>query len=241
VVLRLKYFVSQAAEKNSSRMKILLVDDDVLLRKGLRELVLELGEEVSVLEAGTAREALALISEHTDVSLILLDLKLPDQDGLSVLTNLRKRYPRVPIVVLSGYYDDRYTMLKALENGALGFIPKSSGLSVTLAALRLVVSGGTYIPPQIFADDGNLEASTRLTAAQTATSSVDSGLTAQQLRVLALLMQGRSNKGIGKELRLAESTVKVHMSAILKALHAKNRTEAVIIANKMKLDLSQIM
>jgi DNA-binding response OmpR family regulator len=128
--------------------KILVVDDHVLIREALRGVLKELAAGAVLLEAPDGATAMQLIEEHCDLTLILLDLNLPDCDGLAVLAELRERYPAISIVVLSAL-QDRANVMKALKRGALGFIPKSATRDVMMQALRLVFAGGIYIPPQI--------------------------------------------------------------------------------------------
>jgi DNA-binding NarL/FixJ family response regulator len=140
-------------------MKILVVDDDVLSRKALRNVLKELGADITVLEAADNREAMRLIEEHPDLGLIVLDLNLPERDGFSVLSELRVRHPAISVVVMSAE-QDRHSVVKALDQGALGFIPKSAQRDVMLSALQLVFAGGVYIPPEFLfrkrRDDGDL-------------------------------------------------------------------------------------
>ena len=128
-------------------MKILLVDDHVLLRDALRGVIRELIDDATVLEASDCRQATKLIEAHPDLHLILLDLNLPDRDGVAVLADLRKRYATISVVVLSASYD-RENVIRTLDLGALGFITKSSARDVMVNALRLVLGGGIYIPPE---------------------------------------------------------------------------------------------
>src|SRR5258705_1396588 len=129
-------------------MKILVVDDHALIREALRGVLKELKGDAVVLEASDCRQAMEHIEGQADLNLILLDLNLPDRDGFSVLSELRERYPAISVVVLSGQ-QDRGSVVKALDLGALGFIPKSGQREVMLSALQLVFSGGIYIPPEI--------------------------------------------------------------------------------------------
>ena len=220
-------------------MKILVVDDHALIREALRGVLRELKGDATVFEASNCREAMQLIAEHSDLGLILLDLNLPDRDGFSVLTELREHYPAMSVVVLSGQ-QDRGSVVKALDLGALGFIPKSGQREVMLSALQLVFAGGIYIPPEILARS---EASAqqpdekRPVAGRPRVSPSDLGLTERQLDVLALMMQGKSNKAICRVLNLAEPTVKNHVTAILKALEVSNRTEAVIAVGELGWEL----
>jgi DNA-binding NarL/FixJ family response regulator len=213
-------------------MKILLLDDHALIREALRGVLHELRPEAAVLEASDCRQAMRLIAEHPELSLILLDLNLPDRDGFTVLTELRARYPAVSVIVLSAF-SDRANVLKALDSGALGFIPKSASRDVMVNALRLILSGGMYIPPEILVHGESVaQAGEPDTLAHL-------GLTERQRDVLALMMLGKSNKAICRMLDLAEPTVKNHVTAILKALKVTNRTEAVIAARTLGLEPPQ--
>jgi DNA-binding NarL/FixJ family response regulator len=221
-------------------MKILLVDDHALLREALRGALQELESEAAIFEACDGRETMQFIAQHPDVDLILLDLNLPDRDGFGVLADLRQRYPTVSVVVISAL-QDRDTVMRALDLGALGFIPKSATRKVILGALQLVFAGGVYIPPQALAraEPAALATPRADTAAaiRPGTLPADLGLTERQLDVLALMMQGKSNKAICRVLDLAEPTVKNHVRAILKALKATNRTEAVVAVSALKWEL----
>jgi len=224
-------------------MKILVVDDHVLIRDALRGVLKELKDEADVLEASDCRQAMALIADNADeLGLILLDLNLPDRDGFAALSELRERYPGISVVVLSGQHD-RSSVIKAFDLGALGFIPKSGQREVMLSALQLIFAGGTYIPPEAIIRDGltmppDSPPPPAGGRAPVAATPADLGLTERQIDVLALMMQGKSNKAICRVLDLAEPTVKNHVTAILKALKVTNRTEAVIAVRELGWDLT---
>jgi DNA-binding NarL/FixJ family response regulator len=214
-------------------MKILVIDDHVLIRQAIQGVLKKLRRDAVVLEAPNYKQAMQVIANHPDISLILLDLTLPDRDGFSVLAELRERYPAASIVVLSAVQDPAIVM-KALDMGALGYIPKSAQGDVILNALRLVISGGIYIPPEILAREELSNSALRQHGGdRSRVSPADVGLTVRQLDVLALVMQGKNNKTICRILNLAEPTVKNHVTAILRALKVSNRTEAVIAANQL--------
>ena len=222
-------------------MKILVVDDHTLIREALRGVLKELKDDATVFEASNCREAMELVAEHGDLGLVLLDLNLPDRDGFSALSELREQHPEISVVVLSGV-QDRDTVLKALDLGALGFIPKSGQREVMLSALQLVFAGGIYIPPEVLSRDASAPAQPASNRASTdaPASPADLGLTGRQVDVLALMMQGKSNKAICRVLNLAEPTVKNHVTAILKALKVTNRTEAVILVGEFGWELPPI-
>jgi DNA-binding NarL/FixJ family response regulator len=217
-------------------MKILVVDDHALIREALRGVLVEVVDGPIVLEATDCQQATRLIEEHSDLRLVLLDLNLPDRDGFAFLAELRRRYAPVSIVVLSGFHD-RNNVIRALDQGALGFIPKSSPREVMVSALRLVLSGGIYIPPEALAP--TQAAQDELPPGRPA-SPTDLGLTARQMEVVALMMRGKSNKAISRILDVAEPTVKHHVTAILKALKVTNRTEAVLAIGALNWKLPQV-
>jgi DNA-binding NarL/FixJ family response regulator len=214
-------------------MKILIVDDHALIRDAMRGLLKKLKRGATVLEAADSRQAMEIIASHPDISLVLLDLSLPDSDGLQVLMELRERYPAIAIVVLSAV-QERAKVMKALELGAVGYIPKSARREVMIGALTLIFAGGVYIPPEVLArEELSHSAAIPPHNDRPIVSPSEVGLSGRQLDVLALLMQGKNNKIICRSLGLAEPTVKNHVTAILKALKVTNRTEAVIAANEL--------
>ena len=223
-------------------MKFLLIDDHVLIREALRGVLKELRRDAAVLEAANCHQAERLVEEHTDLEVILLDLNLPDGDGFRLLAQLRERYPAISIIVLSASNDRDY-VVRALDLGAVGFIPKSGQRAVMVGALELVLSGGIYIPPEILVRNALSPNSTEkqvLATDRLRLSPADCGLTERQVEVLALMMQGKSNKAICSVLELAEPTVKNHVAAILKALKVKNRTEAAMAVVEHGWDLRRV-
>ncbi|HEY7300816.1 MAG TPA: response regulator transcription factor [Xanthobacteraceae bacterium] len=217
-------------------MKVLLVDDHALIRDALRGVLKELVDQATVLEASDCGQAITLIECNPDLRLILLDLNLPDRDGFSLISDLRRQRANISLAVLSAA-QDRETVMKALDLGVLGFIPKSAPREVMVNALRLVFSGGIYIPPEALA---RAEGRVSSPASSLPASPADLGLTERQLEVLALMMQGKSNKAISRILDVAEPTVKHHVTAILKALKVMNRTEAVIAVGASGWRLPQV-
>jgi DNA-binding NarL/FixJ family response regulator len=225
-------------------MKFLLVDDHALIREAVRGVLKELDDGATIFEASRWSEAARLLGEHSDLALVLLDLGLPDRDGFAALQEARTHHPRIPIVILSASCA-RDHVVKALDLGAVGFIPKSGEREVMLSALRLVFSGGVYIPPEILSRSEPSPATpstapVRRQDGPPPASPADLGLTARQVDVLALMMRGKSNKAICRILNLAEPTVKNHVTAILKSLKASNRTEAVIMVGALGWELPQI-
>lgn len=218
-------------------MKILVIDDHVLIQQAMHGVLKKIKRDAFVLEATSSAQAMQIVDVNPDLDLILLDLTLPDRDGFTLLAELRDRLPQAAVVVLSGVQEPDY-VLKALDLGAVGYIPKSAQGDVILNALRLVLGGGIYVPPEILARDAPSLATPQIVRPRLPESSpAKLGLTERQIEVLALMMEGKSNKTICRLLNLAEPTVKNHVTAILKALKVTNRTEAVIAANKLGWDL----
>jgi DNA-binding NarL/FixJ family response regulator len=216
-------------------MKVLIVDDHVLIREALHAVLKQLKPETVILGASNSRQAMRLVEEHSDLDLILLDVNLPDRDGFSVLGELRDRYATIAIIVLSAL-DDQDTVKRAFKLGALGFIPKTTEREVMLNAIQLVLSGGIYIPSEIL--DREERMSPRPADKLSTREYLDGlGLTARQIEVLALLMQGKSNKVIANTLNMGVPTVKNQITVVLKALKVTSRTEAVIKVGKMGWEL----
>jgi DNA-binding NarL/FixJ family response regulator len=215
-------------------MHVLLIDDHVLFRQGMTFLLSDLDEQLEFSEAGTCEEGLKVLSE-TEVDLILLDLNMPGSGGLSALRDIKQAFPQVPLSVLSGV-DDPGLIRDAIEQGASGFVPKSSSSAVLVAALRLVLAGGVYLPRSAL---NAVDVSSTVVAEGTAPTEegriCSTLLSQRQTEVLFKAIQGKPNKVISRELRIAEGTVKAHLSAAFKALRVHNRTEAVFSAAKLGL------
>lgn len=215
-------------------MKILLIDDHPLFREGMRHLLARLADAVMVHEAADLRAGLQLCRAEGQFDLALLDLNMPGMAGIDAVATFRDSFPAIPLVVLSAAQGGA-EIRQALAAGAAGFIPKSSTSEVMLGAIRLVLSGGTYLPPQAL-DGRRLPA--RAPAGAEATPAAGSGrvsLSERQLEVLALLVQGKPNKVIARELDVSEGTVKMHLAIIFGTLQARNRTEAVAAAQRLGL------
>jgi len=202
------------------------------------------------------------LAEHPDIDLLLLDRRLPDCDGIDLMERLLARHPALPIVMLSAEFDaDLVT--QAIQRGAAGFIPKTSVTNVLVSALKLIMAGGVYVPPEVLRreprrvpqaapaaadDDPPADAGAGAVAIAAAPAQAGNGqdaaarlgLTDRQVDVLALLMEGKSNKQISRDLDLAEATVKVHVRSILRALDASSRTEAVVAASRLGLSADNI-
>ena len=210
-------------------MNLLIIDDHPLMREGLIALLQQAAERVEVLQAAGGTEGLALVERHDDLDAIFLDLAMPDGGGMAVIRALGERRPDVPVIVLSAS-EDPADVRSALSLGALGYVPKSANPMTLLSALRLVLSGNIYVPPLVLAP-GNTE--TRDGPASPASAAPQ--LTERQLEILQQLCRGLSNREIGRELDIAEKTVKAHVAAIFKALNVVSRTQAVGVARASAL------
>lgn len=216
-------------------MNVLVVDDHALIRDGLRQVLGQLGSEFQVHEARSSQEALALAERMPDLDLVLLDLHIPGAEEFSALEALRAQHPELPVIVISGL-DDPGIVRGAIDRGAMGYIPKTSAPGVMLNAVRLVLSGGIYLPPEILGRSAEREAPTAAARKPgQPTTPADLGLTDRQADVLRLLMQGKSNKAICRDLGLAEGTVKIHVTAILRALGVGSRAEAIAALSRLDL------
>jgi DNA-binding NarL/FixJ family response regulator len=204
-------------------MKLLLADDHEMIRLGLKAALAPLGPEVTYVEADNAEGALAAAAEHGDLDLVLIDINMPGMGGVEGVRRLRTAHPSLPLIVCSAA-EDAGLVKAVLALGASGFIPKSDTTKVMLQAIQLVLAGGTYVPPRLLADAGERAV---------ASGGQLASLTTRQRDVLRLLAEGKPNKLIARGLDISESTVKVHLLAVFRALGARNRTEAVVIAQRL--------
>jgi DNA-binding NarL/FixJ family response regulator len=221
-------------------MKILVVDDHPLVREAMAQLVAQLGGPVDVLQAQDCPTGLAAARAHPDLDLVLLDLNLPGLRGIPALVRFRTEHPTAPVVVVS-MFRDRDIVTEVISHGAVGFIPKSSGRETIVNALRLVLAGSIYIPPEAALGQASPDDLLPAVMRSHGTSAAAIGLTPRQGQVLALVMKGRANKEICRDLGLAERTVKAHLTAVLNTLKATSRTQAVIAANRLGLDAEGLL
>lgn len=206
-------------------MEILIVDDHALFREGLCHVLNELGDEIHILEAADYDRALQHVTANPNLDLVLLDLNMPGKDGFTALDAFTKHYPAIPVVILSAS-NLRSDIQRALDAGAMGYIPKESTSAVMLNALKLILAGGIYMPPSM---------AQQVDPEPPAAANHSSGLTPRQLQVLTMVVQGHSNKVIAADLGIAETTIKMHVSSILRSLGVSNRTQAAMAAEKLGL------
>jgi DNA-binding NarL/FixJ family response regulator len=214
-------------------LKLLVIEDHALVREGLVQTLRQLDAEVSVLEAADCEAGCSILGLADDFDLVLLDLALPGIDGLTCLTLLRQRHPGLPVVIVSAY-DDTHTVNRALKAGAAGFVPKAYSGDRLLDALRKVLDGAIFVPEQ------TLPANHGVGIAVPAAGKISTGeigLTGRQSDVLGLMVKGRSNRDIAELLGLSEGTVKIHITAIFKALGVNSRTQALVAVARLGLKL----
>ncbi|HRN62602.1 MAG TPA: response regulator transcription factor [Luteimonas sp.] len=212
---------------------ILVADDHPLFREALRGVVGRIIADAELHEAENAEALYAMADAHPDADLLLLDLNMPGTHGFSALVHLRGMHPQLPVVMVSAR-EEPAVVRRALDHGAMGFIPKSSNAEALGIALRHVLDGDRWVPdiagsaPETAPDEHDIAARVR-------------ELTPQQFRVLQMLGSGLLNKQIGYELGVSEATIKAHMSAILRKLGASNRTQAVLMAGRLSVDPDKVV
>ena len=206
-------------------VSVIIADDHPLFRGAMRLAIDGMFGVCKVSEASSIDETTAALQKDDGVDLILLDLKMPGMSGYSGLSFLRSQYPGVPVIVVSGSSEPQ-TIRRCLDFGAAGFIPKTTEVETMRAAIRTVLDGGAWTPPDfdhsVKTDKETADLVKRLAS-----------LTPQQMRVLMMLSEGLLNKQIAYELSVSEATVKAHVSAILTKLGVESRTQAVIAAAKV--------
>jgi DNA-binding NarL/FixJ family response regulator len=216
-----------------SSFKVLLVDDHALFREGVALLLRRLEPDAQIVEAGSLAEAQARLKSGGEFDLVLLDLGLPDAEGLSAIGALQAMEPGVPLVVLSAN-DDRAAVLQAIEEGAMGYVTKHSASAVMLEALKTVLQGGVALPPSAFLRESPGGCS------GPADGAGDLGLTDRQLEVLRLILQGMAAKQIASALDISPSTVKAHTAAVLRALNVTTRTQVVVEASRRGIQIGAV-
>lgn len=211
--------------------ELLIADDHPLFREALRNLVARSFPQTTIHEADSLPHLYALVDAHADAELLLLDLDMPGAQGFSALLHVQGLQPQLPVVIVSAH-EDPALMQQALALGAMGFIPKSVDARTLDTALRQVLEGTPWLPPQLREDPSGAADERGGMAAQAVRE-----LTPQQFRVLQMLGAGQLNKQIAFELGISEATVKAHMTAIMRKLGVTNRTQAVLMAGKLGLGM----
>lgn len=218
-------------------LKLLVVEDHALVREGLVRLLGQLEESVSVVESADFESALNLLDNDGEFDLVLLDLALPGIDGFAGLDILRRRYPSMPVAVVSAF-DDTPTITRVINLGASGFIPKAFSGEALLAAIREVLAGNIFRPAG--QQGARLDDATPVPPSRLGVRPDEVGLTERQAQVLALMVRGLSNRDIADQLALSEGTVKIHATAVFKALGVNSRTQALVAVARYGIDFSNV-
>ncbi|WP_283180510.1 MULTISPECIES: response regulator transcription factor [unclassified Pseudomonas] len=207
--------------------KILIADDHPLFREAIHNVISDGFPGSEVMETADLDSALVLTQEHDDLDLILLDLNMPGMHGLNGLINLRNEAPTIPVVIVSAE-QDKQVVLQAITYGAVGFITKSSPRLQMTEAIQQILNGNVYLPPDIIRTQKC--GTRRMNDAPSFPPELLQALTRKQLLVLERMTKGESNKQIAYTLEIAETTVKAHVSAILRKLNVHNRVQAILSA-----------
>lgn len=215
------------------KLQVLLADDHVLFRDGMRYVLQQLSDQVDIICAGNFAETLRQAEANPGLDLALIDLNMPGSDGVASIRIFHQRFPGIPLVVVSGS-DQRAEIEWVMEYGAMGFISKMTSGKEMVNALRIVLSGDIYFPPQLLAQPeaapshGGTEEKNNLHTNK-------HGLTKRQMEALQYLAEGLSNKEIAQKMNLAEGTIKVHVAAAYQVLQVSSRLDAVRRAQKLGL------
>ena len=209
--------------------KIIIADDHPLFRAALKQAVSQAVAGVEMIETDSLASLQETVEAHSDADLVLLDLHMPGTNGFTGLAYLRGQNPSMPVVVVSGS-EEPQVMLRAIEYGASGFIPKSSPLETISEAIQAVLEGEVWLPQEVADGDASV------TSEDAEFAEKLGSLTPQQFRVLMMLTEGLLNKQIAYELNVSEATIKAHVTAILRKLGVHSRTQAVIEASRMGVE-----
>ncbi|MEH6628961.1 MAG: response regulator transcription factor [Motiliproteus sp.] len=212
--------------QNDGCQKIIIADDHPLYRAGLKQALIQMMPDVEFIEADTLRAVREAVKQHSDVDLVLLDLHMPGANGFSGLAWLRCQNPGMPVVVVSGS-EEPSVMSRSIIYGASGFIPKSSCLNRITEGIKAVLEGEVWLPEEaaeeeVDENEANFAANLKR-------------LTNKQFEILMYLNEGLLNKQIAYDLSIKETTVKTHVSAILRKLEVYSRTQVVIEIRRLHL------
>ena len=205
-------------------MKILIADDHALFRDGLAMRLEQINPDIILHQAPTFSQAIKILDKEHNIDMVIVDLDMPDMRWEDGIEEIKKKAPNSSIVVISASEDIR-NIRKILATGIKGYIPKRSEPKIMHNALKLILYGGTYIPPALIENSAEHGANGYKGNGKT--------LTNRQSQVLDLIAQGKSNKQIAYEMGVSEATVKLHINALLRSLKVNNRTQAVVTAQKM--------
>jgi DNA-binding NarL/FixJ family response regulator len=208
-------------------MKVLITDEQSLFRDGLSLRLKEIKEDIIILQSSNLVEMQRILSHETDTDIVILDIDLAELNSIEIINKIKTIAPNTKIIAISSSEDIR-NIKKILSSGVKGYIPKKSDSNILTGALKLILDGGTYIPPVML--NNNIDYSSL-----NSQCSLKKNLTNRQSQVLNLIAQGKSNKQIAYDMGVSEATVKLHINALLRSLKVNNRTQAVITAQKLGL------
>ena len=209
-------------------MKVLIADEQSLFRDGLTLRLKEINQNIDILQSSSLTEMLQILSSEPNTDILILDIDLAGFSAEETIKNIQNISPSAKIIAISSS-EDVHNIKNILSLGAKGYIPKRSDSNILSGALKLILDGGTYIPPVMLKTD-SISKSTSPTLPP-----LKKNLTNRQSQVLDLIAQGKSNKQIAYDMGVSEATVKLHINALLRSLKVNNRTQAVITAQKMGL------
>lgn len=208
-------------------MKVLITDEQSLFRDGLSLRLKQINQDIIIIQSSNLIEMQKILSKDANIDILIVDIDLAELNATEVINRIKLTAPNTKIVAISSSEDTR-NIKKILSSGVKGYIPKRSDSNILSGALKLILDGGTYIPPAML--DNNLNNNLYQN-----THSLKKNLTNRQSQVLDLIAQGKSNKQIAYDMGVSEATVKLHINALLRSLKVNNRTQAVITAQKMGL------
>lgn len=208
-------------------MKVLITDEQSLFRDGLSLRLKQINQDIEILQSSNLAEMQKILSKESDLDILILDIDLAELNATEIINKIKNLSPNIKIVAISSSEDTR-NIKKILSCGVKGYIPKRSDSNILSGALKLILDGGTYIPPAML--DNGLDYNSHQIS-----SPLKKNLTNRQSQVLDLIAQGKSNKQIAYDMGVSEATVKLHINALLRSLKVNNRTQAVITAQKMGL------
>jgi DNA-binding NarL/FixJ family response regulator len=209
-------------------MKVLITDEQALFRDGLSLRLKQINPNIAILQTSSLAEMQKILSENIDTDIILLDIDLAELTAAETIGKIKTLTPNAKIVAISASEEIR-NIKKILSYGVKGYIPKRSDSNILSGALKLILDGGTYLPPILLENNLNPNGENKNPPF------LKKNLTNRQSQVLDLIAQGKSNKQIAYDMGVSEATVKLHINALLRSLKVNNRTQAVITAQKLGL------
>ncbi|GED67563.1 transcriptional regulatory protein DegU [Brevibacillus reuszeri] len=228
-------------DKRQQELRIVIVDDHQLFREGVKR-ILEMEDDFKVVGEGSDGGEAALLAEEHKPDVLLMDINMPNINGVSAAESVISVSPTTRVIMLSIHDDEGY-VYRTLRSGASGYLLKEMGTSDLVDAVRVVACGGAYIHPKVTGklieefrrlseQEGSTERSFSVDDSQTIDPKVIESLTRREREVLQLMAEGKSNRAIGEFLFISEKTVKNHVSSILQKLSVQDRTQAVVISIK---------